>query len=279
MWLAGVLLLGLALSSVSGAAHEDFAQVVLIDVPANTQGPIRVRLFDPDAGGEVDVFFGSGEFDTSARFVLYGGDGLTAGGRERSGRRHAALGVRRRLGGVRRRVTVFFSDIRGFTPFSEEREPEVVVEMLNVFLREQATFGKEFRGDIDKYVGDELVAVFRGDDMVVNVVRCAIKIQAEMERLRSEHPKWDVAVGIGVNTGEVVMGARCSEERIDYTILGDTVNVGARLCSVVGRGQTLLSATSYKAVAGLDGVSAVRLEPLEMKGKVRPVEVYDVSGA
>ncbi len=182
------------------------------------------------------------------------------------------------LGGVRRRVTVFFSDIRGFTSFSEDREPEVVVEMLNIFLREQAEVVKEFRGDIDKYVGDELVAVFQGDDMVVNAVRCAIKIQAEMERLRAEHPEWDVSVGIGVNTGEVVMGAMGSADRMDYTILGDTVNVGARLCSIAGRDQTLLSQVSYEAVAGLEGVSAVRLDPIEMKGKSHRVEIYDVRG-
>lgn len=183
------------------------------------------------------------------------------------------------LGGVRRRVTVFFSDIRGFTSFSEGVEPEVVVEMLNTFLREQAEVVKEFRGDIDKYVGDELVAVFQGDDMVVNAVRCAIKIQREMERLRAEHPEWDVSVGIGVNTGEVVMGAMGSEDRMDYTILGDTVNVGARLCAIAGRGQTLLSKASYDAVSGLDGIAATRLDPIEMKGKAQRVEIYDVRGA
>lgn len=183
------------------------------------------------------------------------------------------------LGGVRRRVTVFFSDIRGFTSFSEDVEPEVVVEMLNTFLREQAEVVKEFRGDIDKYVGDELVAVFQGDDMVENAVRCAIRIQSEMERLRGEHPEWDVAVGIGVNTGEVVMGAMGSEDRMDYTILGDTVNVGARLCSIAGRGQTLLSETSFRAVADLDGIVATRLDPIDMKGKSRRVEIYDVRGA
>lgn len=182
------------------------------------------------------------------------------------------------LGGVRRRVTVFFSDIRGFTSFSEDVEPEVVVEMLNTFLREQAKVVKEFRGDIDKYVGDELVAVFLGDDMVENAVRCAIKIQREMARLRAENPDWDVYVGIGINTGEVVMGAMGSEDRMDYTILGDTVNVGARLCSIAGRGQTLLSEASFEAVATLGGLEAERLDPIEMKGKSRRVEIYDVRG-
>jgi len=182
------------------------------------------------------------------------------------------------LGGVRRRVTVFFSDIRGFTAFSEDVEPEVVVEMLNTFLREQAEVVKEFHGDIDKYVGDELVAVFQGEDMLINAVRCAVKIQREMERLRGEHPEWDVSVGIGINTGEVVMGAMGSADRMDYTILGDTVNVGARLCSAAGRGQTLLSAASYEGVIGLEGIELVRLEPIEVKGKARRIEVYDVRG-
>ena len=180
------------------------------------------------------------------------------------------------LGGVRRRVTVFFSDIRGFTSFSEGVEPEVVVEMLNTFLREQARVVKEFRGDIDKYVGDELVAVFQGEDMIENAVRSAVKIQEEMARLRAEHPEWDVAVGIGINTGEVVMGAMGSEERMDYTILGDTVNVGARLCSAAGRGQILLSEAAHEGVEAVAGVETRRLEPIEVKGKSRALEVFEV---
>lgn len=180
------------------------------------------------------------------------------------------------LGGVRRRVTVFFSDIRGFTSFSEGVEPEVVVEMLNTFLREQARVVKEFRGDIDKYVGDELVAVFQGDDMIENAVRSAVKIQEEMARLRAENPEWDVAVGIGINTGEVVMGAMGSEERMDYTILGDTVNVGARLCSVAGRGQILLSEAAHEGVEEVAGIATRRLEPIEVKGKSRALDVFEV---
>lgn len=180
------------------------------------------------------------------------------------------------LGGVRRRMTVFFSDIRGFTAFSESVEPEVVVEMLNTFLREQARVVKEFRGDIDKYVGDELVAVFQGEQMVEDAVRCAIRIQEQMARLRREHPAWDVAVGIGINTGDVVLGAMGSEERMDYTILGDTVNVGARLCSAAGRGQILLSASSNASVAAIQDIETTALEPIEAKGKSQRLEVYEV---
>lgn len=115
--------------------------------------------------------------------------------------------------------------------------------------------------------------------MVANAVRCAIEIQRQMERLRGEHPEWDVSVGIGINTGEVVMGAMGSEDRMDYTILGDTVNVGSRLCSAAGRGQTLVSASSFEAVSGLDDIETIRLEPIEVKGKARLVEVWEVRGA
>ncbi len=150
-----------------------------------------------------------------------------------------------KLGGERKLVTVFFSDIRGFTAFSETREPEVVVDMLNTFLGEQAQIVRQYQGDIDKFVGDELVAVFQGDGMVERATRCAVDIQRRMAQLSREHPEWGIAIGIGINSGEVVMGAMGSESRMDYTILGDTVNLGARLCSNAGRGEILLSERAY----------------------------------
>lgn len=180
-----------------------------------------------------------------------------------------------RLGGERRHVTVFFSDIRGFTAFSEKVAPEVVVDMLNVYLRHQANIVKKYQGDIDKFVGDELVAVFQGEGMVKNAVLCALEIQEKMADLSQEYPEWKLHVGIGVNTGEVVVGAMGSEERMDYTILGDHVNLGARLCSHAAPGQILLSENSYKDIVCLEGVKLVRLSPIDVKGKALPVQIYE----
>ena len=182
-----------------------------------------------------------------------------------------------KLGGERKLVTVFFSDIRGFTSFSETRAPEVVVDMLNTFLGEQAQIVRRYQGDIDKFVGDELVAVFQGDGMVDRAARCAVDIQRRMSELGRDHPEWGIAIGIGINSGEVVMGAMGSESRMDYTILGDTVNLGARLCSHAGRGQILLSEPAYRRLGEPGKFRAERLEPIRVKGKAAPIPVLSVS--
>lgn len=172
-------------------------------------------------------------------------------------------------------MTVFFSDIRGFTAFSEKVDPEVVVDMLNVYLRHQAEIVGKYQGDIDKFVGDELVAVFQGEHMLENTILCALEIQDKMASLLKEHPEWELGVGIGINTGEVVMGAMGSETRMDFTILGDHVNLGARLCSSAAPGQILVSEHVYKHIADLAGVRFNRLEPIAVKGKAEPVRIYE----
>jgi len=183
-----------------------------------------------------------------------------------------------KLGGQRKKATVFFSDIRGFTAFSERVEPEIVIDMLNTYLRVQAGIVREFKGDIDKYVGDELVAVFQDEDMVQNAVRAAVEIKTQTAALNEAYPEWDIGIGIGVNTGELVMGAMGSEERMDFTILGDTVNLGARLCSHAARGQILLSEAAYREIEDIAWIQTDKLEPIRVKGKSQPIQVYEVVG-
>lgn len=180
------------------------------------------------------------------------------------------------LGGERKTATVFFSDIRGFTKFSEGVEPEVVIDMLNTYLRTQAHIVKKFNGDIDKYVGDELVAVFQGENMVADSIRAAVEIQNETAILNAARPEWNIGIGIGINTGDMVMGAMGSEDRMDYTILGDNVNLGARLCSHAGHGQILLSQKSYEFVKNLDWIKLKKLDPIKVKGKAKPIQIYEV---
>ncbi|MFH1943476.1 MAG: adenylate/guanylate cyclase domain-containing protein [bacterium] len=183
-----------------------------------------------------------------------------------------------KLGGERRNATVFISDIRGFTAFSEKVEPEVVIDMLNTYLRCEAEIVKKHHGDIDKYVGDELVAVFQDEDMVKNAALCAVEIQKRIAELNKDNPEWDIGIGIGINTGDMIMGAMGSEERMDYTILGDAVNVTSRLCDAAGRHQTLLSESSYQRIADIDWIDTVKLDPIQVKGKPKPVQIYEVRG-
>jgi class 3 adenylate cyclase len=181
-----------------------------------------------------------------------------------------------KLGGERKSATVFFSDIRGFTAYSEKFEPERVVSMLNRCLSTQAMIIKEFGGDIDKYVGDELVAVFEGTDMVRRAVLAAIKIQKELLKRVHLDDKATIKIGIGINTGEMIMGAMGSEERMDYTVIGDSVNLGARLCSAAEPGQILLSHMSAQHIPNDPELRLRRLDPISVKGKERSVDVYEV---
>lgn len=179
-----------------------------------------------------------------------------------------------KLGGERKEATVFFSDVRGFTAFSEKVEPERVVTMLNNILSRQAMIVRKFGGDIDKYVGDELVAVFQGENMVLNAVQCAIEIQKMMESIYSEIGE-EIAIGIGINTGEMVMGAMGSEERMDFTVIGDAVNLGARLCSAAGRGQVLISEFAAKYIFNDSTIELTKLEPIKVKGKEAFIQIYE----
>jgi adenylate cyclase len=181
-----------------------------------------------------------------------------------------------RLGGQRRRATMLFSDIRGYTAFSERVDPEVVVEMLNLYFQHQAEIVQHHGGDVDKYVGDQLLAVFQGENMVGDAVRAAIRIQEQTAELSREHPEWDLSLGIGINVGDVVMGAMGSTDRMDYTVLGDNVNLAARLCSHAGAGRILLSESARDAVEGCPEFTTSTLPPIAVKGKRAPVPVFEV---
>ncbi len=213
---------------------------------------------------------------------------MTAGLRERfqlqkfvSGQTLEAIkksdGTGIRLGGQRRIATVFFSDIRGFTAFSEKNEPEIVINMLNKYLRIQAEIVRGKGGDIDKYVGDELVAVFGDTEgMIRNAVLCAVEIHQAIERLNQEDSGWNIRVGIGIHTGEMIMGAMGSEERMDFTILGDNVNMGSRLCDHAGPGETVLSEDAYRSAGSLDHITVVKGERISVKGRSKQIQIYKV---
>ena len=181
-----------------------------------------------------------------------------------------------KMGGERKLATVFFSDIRGFTSFSEKVEPERVVAMLNGILARQAAIVRTHGGDIDKFVGDELVAVFQGAGMVRQAVSAALEIQEALAASPDLTESGAIAVGIGINTGEMIMGAMGSPDRMDYTVIGDHVNLGARLCSSAKPRQILISGGTARDVLEDPGFHCVPLEPLQVKGKEKPVQVYEV---
>jgi class 3 adenylate cyclase len=174
--------------------------------------------------------------------------------------------------GERRTITVFFSDIRGFTALAEGLAPEAAVALLNQCLRAQAEIVARFGGDVDKFIGDAVFAHFGGQDMAVNAIRCGVEIHHAMARLTASHPDTPIALGIAIATGEVILGSIGSADRLDYTALGSTVNLCARLCSAAGAREILLSQTTYAAVR--DFIAADPLDPLAVKGFTAPVQAY-----
>jgi adenylate cyclase len=188
-----------------------------------------------------------------------------------------------RLGGANAKVSILFADIRGFTPLSEALPPERIVEILNEYFTRVTEVIFEHGGTLDKYLGDGLMALFgapvsKGND-ATNAVRAALGIQELMKELNQEGTTrgWpDLRVGIGVNTGVVTAGNIGSPKRIDYTVIGDAVNVSSRLCSNAQPGQILISEST---VAEVDGMFQLKsLDPLQLKGKSAPMPVFNVVG-
>jgi adenylate cyclase len=181
-------------------------------------------------------------------------------------------------GGEKRRIAVVFSDIRGFTTFAESHEPEAVVEMLNRCLQAQAEVVLRHGGDIDKFVGDEIMARFFGPDMVLRATRAAVEMVEAVEMLSSTlaGAAEGTAVGVGVNVGDAVLGAMGAERRMDFTAIGDAVNLGARLCSAAGPGEVFVTEAVRCEVGDAEGFAFVALEPIMVKGKHEPVAVYRV---
>ena len=179
------------------------------------------------------------------------------------------------MGGKLINATVLFADIRGFTSMSEKMEPEDVVNLLNTYFDKQTEVVQNTGGDIDKFVGDELMAVFKGKQMANQAVDCAVKIQKEVQKLNNELGK-KIGIGIGINTGSMVMGAMGSKERMDFTVIGDNVNLGARLCSAAAAGEVIISESTKKLLEG-NNFQLTKLDPIMVKGKEEPIQIYRVT--
>lgn len=180
-------------------------------------------------------------------------------------------------GGERRRLSVIFTDIRGYTEFSERVPPEVVIDVLNRYFDVQTDIVEQHQGDVDKFIGDALVAVFEGEGMEQRAASCAVEIIQAMVQLLVEHPEHDLHVGIGVASGEVVLGAMGARERMDFTVLGSTVNLAARLCSKADPDQVLVDKDTFAAAADSGSLAFEALPSIALKGYAEPVPVFAAS--
>jgi len=177
------------------------------------------------------------------------------------------------LGGDRKELAVLFSDIRGFTAYSENRTPEEVIQMLNRYLGFQAELVGKFKGSVDKFVGDEMVALFIGEDAIQQALDCAIEIQKQVQKEHEKDPA-PVYIGIGINYGPVVLGNMGATERMDYTVIGAAVNLGARLCSAANPGQVLIRSDLLNTVS--NGYKTGQSKLMSFKGFSNDIEIIEV---
>ncbi len=178
----------------------------------------------------------------------------------------------------RRNIAVLFSDIRSFTTVSEKLEPESLVKLINIYFDLQTRMIEKYSGIVDKFVGDQIMALFLEEEMVDQAIQAAIDIQKAIRELNQKRKKLKreiLQVGIGINYGPVMIGSMGTQTRMDYTAIGDTVNLGARLCSIAKPGQIIIPNRMIRRIQGK--YSLIKLEPLILKGRNRPVQLYMVT--
>jgi adenylate cyclase len=193
-----------------------------------------------------------------------------------------ASGEEVKLGGQRMDITLIFVDIRGFTPMSEKLEPEQVIQVLNEYLDVCTKAILKFGGTLDKFIGDGVMSIFGApipmDNHPVLAVRAALEMKrqsADLEQRLFDQHGLTVRFGLGINSGPAVVGNIGSEGlRLDYTAIGDTVNLSARLESNAKPGQVLISPNTYERVKDLFDI--VPVGEIKVKGKELPVMVYEV---
>ena len=180
-----------------------------------------------------------------------------------------------RLGGVERELTVLFADLAGFTRFSETRPPAAVIAMLNAFWAEVVPIVDGAGGIVGHFAGDGVMASFNtaGDqpDHAVRAARAGLAIVDAAARVTAQQPTWPT-FRVGVNTGRAIVGNVGSEERREFTVIGDTTNLAARLMALAEPGQVVIAGTTWAALGG-DG-RGESLGPTLVKGKREPVEAW-----
>jgi adenylate cyclase len=183
----------------------------------------------------------------------------------------------------RHEVTVLFVDIRGYTPYAERTPPDVVIEMLNQFFGLATEAIIRNGGFISKFLGDAIMAIFGAPapqpDQAYRAALAALEIQSgveEFNRKRLEDGKDPIMVGIGINRGDVVAGSVGSTARMEYTVVGDAVNVASRLTAAAKAGEILISRAALQPAA--DRLEAKPLPLLQVKGKAEPLEVFLLVG-
>jgi adenylate cyclase len=187
------------------------------------------------------------------------------------------------LSGKLVKATIFYSDIRGFTAMSERMTPEAIYDQLNEYFEAMCAVIFKYGGYVDKFIGDCIMVAFSAPVQTPDDARKAVDAALEQQRVIGElgerwrkEGKEPFTVGMGINTGRVVMGNLGASSRMNYTVIGDDVNIAARLYNVALGGQIIISESTYTEVRGFFQVR--ELDPVVVKGKAAPLRTFEVLG-
>ena len=185
------------------------------------------------------------------------------------------------LGGVDKELTVFFSDIRGFTTLSESLTPQELVNHLNQYLTAMTDLILEYKGTLDKYVGDEIMCFWGApvpqEEHALLACKCALKQMEVLGKMNSAWPpERRINIGIGINTGIMTVGNMGSIGRMNYTLMGDMCNLGARLEGTNKQYFTNIIMSEFTYMQVKDRVIARELDNIRVKGKNKPVLIYEL---
>lgn len=190
-----------------------------------------------------------------------------------------------KLGGDKKDLSVLFSDIRGFTTISEKLSPEELVHLLNEYLTAMTDIVFKYDGTLDKYMGDAIMAIFGAPltqpDHAGRACQAALDMMSELHRLQKkwqEEGKPALNIGIGVNSGDMVVGNMGSQMRFDYTVMGDMVNLGSRLEGINKEYGTNIICSEFTYNAVSDSMCCRELDMVRVKGKELPVKIYELLG-
>ncbi|AFY39958.1 adenylate/guanylate cyclase with Chase sensor [[Leptolyngbya] sp. PCC 7376] len=189
------------------------------------------------------------------------------------------------LGGERRTITILTSDLRGFTSFSECHDPEEVIEVLNLYLGKMADVITRYSGTIDEFMGDGILVLFGApierDDDPERAIACAISMQQALDKVNEKIIAMNLRpleMGIGINTGEVLVGNIGSKKRSKYGVVGNQVNLTYRIESYTLGGQILISENTYKSIKEQDQLMILGYEQVTPKGITKTLTIYEVGG-
>lgn len=278
-----VLLVPALVSAVSKLGEKAMERIHPLDLAMErvAAGDLAVRV---EVGGAIELARLSSRFNTMVEALELGrrlehafGAYVSKPVLDRIRAQHGALD----LPVVQREATVFFADVRGFTAMSERLPPAQVLEILRRYYRHALEVIGEHEGYVDKFIGDAIYVVFNGPieqpDHAVRAVRCALQLQARVAQLNADgaFPEIDtLEIGVGVATGPVIAGNMGTERATQFSVVGDTVNLAARLSGLAPATEVWVSANTAAVLP--PELPSTPLEPVVVKGKQKPVTPHRV---